>query len=291
MSGGPYRIQPLGLSWVQGMSKVFLPFFFSKGKRAMVFFVTCLAALIASGLTLFSGFGLGTLLMPVFAIFFPLEVAIALTAIVHFLNNIFKLFLVGKFTDKGVVLRFGVPAVFFAFLGAKTLFLLSDLKPLTAYRVFEKTFEVTPIKAIIALLLIVFSIAELTPRLAKISFDRKFLPIGGTLSGFFGGLSGNQGAWRSPFLLKAGLRQEAFIATGVVIACLVDITRLSVYGFHFFKVGGSGNLLLLATATLSAFLGAFIGARFMRKVTMRAIQVLVGVMLLGIALGLGFGFI
>jgi len=47
-------------------------------------------ALLASMLTLFSGFGLGTLLMPVVALFFPLEVAIALTAVVHLANNVFK---------------------------------------------------------------------------------------------------------------------------------------------------------------------------------------------------------
>lgn len=257
----------------------------------MVYLVICLAALIASGLTLFSGFGLGTLLMPVFAIFFPVEVAIALTAIVHFLNNVFKLVLVGNYTDKGVVFWFGIPAIIFAFLGAKSLLLLSGLKPLAVYQVFEKSFEVTPVKVVIALLLVVFSIAELTPALAKISFDRKYLPFGGALSGFFGGLSGNQGALRSPFLLKAGLSQERYIATGVVIACLVDFTRLSVYGSHFSRAGGTENLLLLATATVSAFLGAFIGARFMKKVTMRAIQILVAVMLLGIAVGLGFGLI
>ena len=37
-------------------------------------------ALVASLLTLISGFGLGTLLLPVFALFFPLELAVALTA-------------------------------------------------------------------------------------------------------------------------------------------------------------------------------------------------------------------
>jgi uncharacterized protein len=77
----------------------------------MEYLVIGLAAIITSGLTLFSGFGLGTLLMPVFAIFFPVEVAIALTAIVHFLNNVFKLILVGRHTDKDVVLRFGIPAI------------------------------------------------------------------------------------------------------------------------------------------------------------------------------------
>jgi hypothetical protein len=39
--------------------------------------VLCTTALVVSGLTLFSGFGLGTLLMPVFAIFFPLGTSVA----------------------------------------------------------------------------------------------------------------------------------------------------------------------------------------------------------------------
>ncbi|WP_206054762.1 hypothetical protein [Nitrosococcus wardiae] len=50
-----------------------------------------IAAFLASLLTLFSGFGLGTLLMPVVAIFFPVTVAVALTAFVYLLNNLFKL--------------------------------------------------------------------------------------------------------------------------------------------------------------------------------------------------------
>ncbi len=257
----------------------------------MEYFVISIAAIITSGLTLFSGFGLGTLLMPVFAIFFPIEVAIALTAIVHFLNNLFKLILVGKFTDKGVALRFGLPAIIFAFLGAKALLILSGLDPLVSYQLFEKLFVISPVKVVIASLLVVFSIVELTSGLANVSIDRKYLPLGGSLSGFFGGLSGNQGAFRSSFLLKSGLSKESYIATGVVIACLVDFTRLSVYGTHVSRAGGTENLPLLATATISAFLGAFIGSRFMKKVTMRSIQLLVAVMLLGIAVGLGIGLI
>ena len=54
----------------------------------MEFLIVCVASLLASALTLFSGFGLGTLLMPVVALFFPLELAIAMTAIVHLANNV-----------------------------------------------------------------------------------------------------------------------------------------------------------------------------------------------------------
>lgn len=257
----------------------------------MKYVVISLAAIATSGLTLFSGFGLGTLLMPVFAIFFPVEVAIALTAIVHFLNNLFKLVLVGRYTEKSVVLLFGVPAIIFAYLGARTLILLSGLKPLASYHVLGKSFAITPVNLVIAVLLIMFAVVELLPRLAQISFEKRYLPLGGALSGFFGGLSGHQGALRSPFLLKAGLARENYIATGVVIACLVDLTRLGVYGSHLSEAEGTENLPLLATATVSAFLGAFLGSRFMKQITMRAIQVLVAVMLLAIAVGLGLGVI
>ena len=59
----------------------------------MEYLIICSVAFIISGLTLFSGFGLGTVLMPVFAIFFPVYIAISLTAIVHLFNNMFKFFL------------------------------------------------------------------------------------------------------------------------------------------------------------------------------------------------------
>lgn len=51
-----------------------------------------LTAFIASALTFFSGFGPGTILMPAFTLLFPVEIAIAATAVVHFLNNFFKFF-------------------------------------------------------------------------------------------------------------------------------------------------------------------------------------------------------
>jgi hypothetical protein len=65
----------------------------------VTYLVVCSVALLASGLTFFSGFGLGTLLLPAFALFFPVEQAVALTAVVHFLNGLFKLGLVGRHAD------------------------------------------------------------------------------------------------------------------------------------------------------------------------------------------------
>jgi len=257
----------------------------------MEIIILCLAAFLTAVLTFFSGFGLGTILTPVFAIFFPVDIAIALTGVVHFSNNLFKITLVGKNTDKAVLLRFGIPAILASFAGAWLLLKLTVLPTLFEYELFDRNFEVTPIKLSIAVLLIVFSILEISPSFQKLQFGRDKLVLGGILSGFFGGLSGIQGAIRSAFLIKSGLSKEAFIATGVVIASLVDFTRLSVYASRFTSVNLHENSTLLISATLAAIAGAYSGKKLLKKVTLRSIQLVVAVMLIFISIALGLGII
>ena len=253
--------------------------------------IISLTALLTSLMTFFTGFGLGTILTPVFAIFFPIDIAIALTGIVHLLNNIFKLGLVGKEVNKKVALKFGVPAIIFAFIGAELMIRLSDLQPLFSYYLFNTELFIYPIKIIVAILMIVFAMMEIIPALKNIQFDANKLYIGGALSGFFGGLSGHQGAFRSAFLLKAGLSKEAFIATGVTIACLVDFTRLSVYFSRFFSAGISDNISYIIFATLSAFVGAYFGKKLLKKITLNSLQIMVSGLIIILAVLLGMGII
>lgn len=255
------------------------------------YLLICFTAFIGSGLTFFSGFGLGTILLPVFALFFPLETAVALTAIVHFLNNIFKLFLVAKHVDKNILLKFGLPSVFAALLGAFLLIQLSALPALYAYSFNAHSFSVSPIKLIMSLIIIFFCLFDIIPSLSKLEFSSKYLPIGGALSGFFGGLSGNQGALRSAFLIRSGLTKEGFIATGVVIACMIDVTRLSVYASHFIKTTQTIHFPLMISATLCAFLGAFIGNKLIKKVTIQSFKYMVAFALIVFALLMGIGII
>src|SRR5690606_20389538 len=112
----------------------------------MEIIIISLSAFIIAILTFFSGFGLGTILTPVFMIFFPVELAIALTGVVHFFNNIFKLFLVGRNANKEVLMRFGIPAVIAAIVGSWILINITDLQPLFSYDAFGKHFEVYPVK-------------------------------------------------------------------------------------------------------------------------------------------------
>ncbi|MDW8436489.1 MAG: TSUP family transporter [Chloroherpetonaceae bacterium] len=240
-------------------------------------------ALFASFLTFFSGFGLGTLLTPAFALFFPVETAISLTAVAHFLNNLFKLLLVGGFADREIVMKFGASAVVASFIGALVLSAISSFEPIFAYRVLNREAIVTPVKTLVGVLLLAFVWLESRESLAAFKVKREHLWLGGLLSGFFGGLSGHQGAIRSAFLLKCDLTKEAYVATGVAIACLIDVARLLVYRERFILALWEENLPALAAATVSAFAGAFIGSLLMRKVTIAFVQRLAMAMLVMIA--------
>lgn len=256
--------------------------------------IISLVAFLVAGLTFFSGFGLGTLLMPAFAMFFPVEVAIAATAIVHLTNNIYKGYLMGKHANLRIVLIFTLPAAFSAMLGAYLLSYFSDLSPIFEYSISDKLFTITPVNLAIGILMILFALVELVPFLKKINFSNKVIPIGGILSGFFGGISGHQGALRTAFLTHAGLEKKSFIGTMVLSAIVIDIVRLTVYGLTFLKFDAEmfqmrGLKTLLIAGTIAAFIGSTLGKYLLEKVTFDTIHIVVGIMLLilGIAISIG----
>lgn len=257
----------------------------------MEIIIVSIIAFLVAILTFFSGFGLGTILTPVFMFFFPVELSIALTGVVHFFNNIFKIILVGRNANREVLLKFGVPAVIAALIGSAILINIADAPPLFSYTMQGSLIEVSMIKFIISLLLIIFASMDLIPYFRDLTFDKNKLPIGGIMSGFFGGLSGNQGALRSAFLIKAGLSKEAFIGTAVVVSTFVDFTRLSVYATRFSQAGLIDNLSLVICATMAGIAGSFIGNKLLKKVTLKRLQSFVAVMLILIALGFGAGLI
>ncbi|MBI4062004.1 MAG: sulfite exporter TauE/SafE family protein [Elusimicrobia bacterium] len=246
---------------------------------------------LASGLTLFSGFGLGTLLLPAFAGFFPLDAAVAMTALVHLANNLFKLGLLGRGAHWPTAARFGLPAVLASFLGARALVGLARLEPVFSYALAGRDLRVMPVKLVVAALLIAFAGLELSSRLSRAEWTRRWLPLGGALSGFFGGLSGHQGALRSAFLLQSGLSKGQFIATGVVVACGVDAARLAVYARHFARAGMSENAFLVSFACGAAFLGAFAGSRLLEKTAVETVRRIVAAALVLFSLSLAAGLV
>lgn len=259
----------------------------------MDFIVIALAAFAASALTLYSGFGLGTVLLPAFTLFFPVPAAVAATGAVHLLNNLFKGGMLWRRADWATVARFGVPAIPAAVLGAWLLNLLGETPRLFTWSGAGRVFGPTGAELSIGLLMIAFAVLELQPWFQKLAAPRGLMPLGGLVTGFFGGLTGHQGALRSMFLLKGGLAPERFIATGVILAVLVDVSRLPTYAAGFGAAGGlsAHAWALVATGTLSAFAGAWLGARYLRKATVGVVRVIVAGLMIVIGAGLAAGLL
>jgi hypothetical protein len=177
--------------------------------------------------------------------------------------------------------------------GAAVLTRFADVPPLATYELGGRVRELTLVKLTVGALMLVFAVLELVPGFARLRFPPRWLVVGGLLSGFFGGLSGHQGALRSAFLVNAGLAKDAFVGTSVVSVVVVDLARLPVYGagLHGALVQLDGLGGLVGAATLAAFAGSFLGARLLGTITMRSIRLIVGTMLIAVAVCLGAGVI
>lgn len=243
----------------------------------------------ASWLTFYCGFGLGTLLTPVFLVLFkdPL-VAMAGTAIVHFLNNVFKFLMMKREVDWKIALPFALAAIPAAFLGAYLSTYITTVD-LVNYSLLGKDLTVELFNVVFGFILIVFALIEIIPSWS-LAFSKQRLWIGGVISGFFGGLSGHQGALRSAFLIKYQLKKEVFIATGIIVALAVDIVRTPIYLSKFDFSLLQDGWIYIAVALTAALVGAISGKMFLKKMKMKLINWLVStaMILFGLALILGF---
>ncbi|MBI1807005.1 MAG: sulfite exporter TauE/SafE family protein [Ignavibacteria bacterium] len=227
--------------------------------------------LLASMLTLVAGFGLGTILTPVFTLFYDVKLAILLVAIVHFVNNALKFLLFRKYIDLSIIKRFGLLSVVGSILGAALqLYLQSDL-----------------LKVFLGILLIVLGLVEFLPEKTTFKLPQKIDVIGGFFSGLLGGLVGNQGAIRSAYLLNYDISKEAFIATATVIALTIDATRIPVYltSHQQFISEIHWQLLLVVTVAL---IGTLVGKKLLTYFSIGIFKKVVAgfVVLMGISFAL-----
>jgi uncharacterized membrane protein YfcA len=213
------------------------------------------AAFLAATLTLMTGFGLGTMLTPVFLIFYDVKIAILLVAVVHLLNNLLKVSIFGRHISIEILKRFGIFTLIGAFIGA---YLQGKL-------------DSSVVKVVLGLSLIFLGLKEAMGFGEKLRIPKEIDFIGGFLSGLLGGLVGQQGAVRSAYLLNYNIPKETFVATAATIASVVDLTRIPVYIFHQRDIL-SENLILLAVTTFSAFAGTFVGKRFLKKISLKTLK-------------------
>lgn len=225
--------------------------------------------------TFFTGFGLNTILVPVFMIYFDAPLAVLMAGIVHLCNNILKVALTARSINWNLFRNFGLPALLFAFIGAQLLNAVKDnVGP-----------QLTPVFGAIFIL---FALLEL--------FNWKLplqglwaMRIGGSLSGFFGGFSGHQGALRALFLSKLKMEPIVFVATTAIISLLVDLTRVSVY-FSGSWLSNYYPTYIMIYCVPSALAGTLIGKKYIQKVNHARLSIIVGVALLAMGLTMVLGY-
>lgn len=152
----------------------------------------------------------------------------------------------------------------------------------------DHQFDMTLLKIVIGSLMIFFAWFDLDPRFGKLNIAEKYIPFGGALSGFFGGVSGHQGAFRAAFLTKAGLTKEQFVGTSNAVSLIVDIVRLTTYVFfaealiegdNKFVAALTDAKMMLIVGIVFAFIGSYFGKKLIQKATITGIQRAVGVLL------------
>jgi uncharacterized membrane protein YfcA len=233
--------------------------------------IPSLAAFLSASLTLMTGFGLGTILTPVFLIFYDVKIAILIVAVVHLSNNLLKISLFSRHISIDILKRFGVLTLVGAFIGA----------------FFQGKMDSSSVKILLGIALIFLGLKETTGFGEKLRLPQKIDFIGGFLSGLLGGFVGNQGAIRSAYLLNYNIPKETFVATAAIIASIVDFTRIPIYLFNNKDVLFDNGLLLLIT-TASAFAGTFAGKRFLKKISLKTFKIYVAatIIIIGILLSL-----
>jgi uncharacterized membrane protein YfcA len=212
--------------------------------------VALLAASIAAGaIASVAGFGIGTLLTPLFALQVDMTLAVAAVSVPHLVATTLRLWLMRRHVDWRVVRTFGVMSAAGGLTGA----------------LLQQRLHGPGLVMVFAGLLIFAGVTGLTGAMERIRLGRTAAWIAGLLSGIFGGMVGNQGGIRSAALLGFDVRPSAFVASATAAALMVDLARMPVYVVR--EADRLGDLAgLIALAAAGAVAGTIGGERVLRRI-------------------------
>jgi len=205
------------------------------------------------------GFGIGSLLTPLFAIEIGTSTAVAAVTLPHALATAVRCWRLRRQVDRTVLSRFGVLSAVGALGGA---LIYTRLGP-------------TTLTGVLGGLLVLTSLAQLT------GWTRRWQPRGpmvgvfGVLSGFFGGVAGNQGGLRAAALTAFHLPPAVFVATATAAGLLVDAARTPVYLWQ------AGPRLMelwtpIAIAAAGVLIGTIVGERILLGLSPKRFAQIVG---------------
>jgi len=228
--------------------------------------VLFVAAVAAGGIASVAGFGIGSVLTPLLAVRVGTQLAVAAVSIPHFFATALRFWRLRAHIDRRVLVSFGIPSALGGLSGAL-------LHSVAASRLLSIVFGA---------ILIFVGLSELTGLSRRMKFGRTTAWIAGALSGFLGGLVGNQGGIRSAALMGFDIQKTAFVGTATAVGLIVDLARMPAY----FITQGAGIAriwVLVAIATAGAVIGTLAGESLLREIPERLFRRIVAALL--VALG------
>ncbi len=225
------------------------------------------AAFVAGAIASVSGFGIGSILTPLLALFLGTKLAVAVVSVPHFIGTALRFSLIRRHLNREVLATFGVASAIGGLVGA-------------LLHVWLKS---TALGYLLAALLLFAGFMGLTGLGSKLRIGRTLGRVAGALSGIFGGLVGNQGGIRSAALLAFPLSKEALVATATAIALMVDVFRMPVYAASEFRgMVAAGPSMMIATVGVVA--GTVAGKPLLEGIPQNGYRVVLSAMV--VALGL-----
>ena len=207
-----------------------------------------IAGIAAGGVASVAGFGIGSLLTPVFVTQVATQVAVAAVSIPHAVGTAARFWLLKGQVDRHLLVRFGLTSAAGGLTGA----LLQTRTGSAALTI------------LFGSLLLFVAASELTGLSKRMRFRGAAAWIAGALSGLLGGLVGNQGGIRSAAMLGVDVPRQTFVGTATAVALIVDGARLPVY------LATTGDDLLAMWPTIVfATIGVLCGTLFGHRVLVR----------------------
>lgn len=228
-----------------------------------------IATFLASVVGTFTGFGVSTILIPVFLLFFPVPETLLIVGVIHWFGNVWKLILFREGIEYRLILLFGIPGVILSYTGA----------------VMSLEVPQTILSRAIGLLIISYVLFIYFKPDYELPENRKSALVGGALYGFSSGISGIGGELRSMFLTSFNLPKAVYLATTGAISLTIDSTRIVTYVAGGTRLQIDMVIILIGLVLLSS-IGAYIGKRFVEKVPKRKFRLVVLISLLLISLKL-----
>jgi uncharacterized protein len=203
------------------------------------------AGIAAGGIASIAGFGIGSLLTPVFATIVATQIAVAAVSIPHVVGTAARFWLLRGQIDRQLLVKFGLTSAAGGLTGA----------------LLQARTSSAGLSIVFGVLLLFVAASELTGLSTRMRFRGAAAWIAGALSGLLGGLVGNQG----------GIRSAA-------VALIVDGARLPVY------LATSGHELLelwpaIALATVAVVCGTVFGHRLLIRIPEEKFRPTVAVLL------------